>query len=129
MAFEDFKRILEQALWIGADDTIGAKGCGDGALGRLAIGEARDTEKGGFFLDATRISYDHEGGSDEGEKVEVGGGRQKPEPRPGNRTSFPDFELVGRSCDALEISRGAGMDWENDREGAGGPGGVAGRGG
>ena len=62
---------------IGADELICAFGNRNGALGVFAESEARDTESGGFFLNATGIGEDQRGLTEQAEKIEIADGRDQ----------------------------------------------------
>src|SRR5229473_327718 len=59
---------------IGANQQVCAFGDGDGALGVLTQGEARDAESGGFFLDAAGIGQDELRFAQKTEKIEIADG-------------------------------------------------------
>src|SRR5580704_3366048 len=62
---------------VGADKLICSFGNRDGALGVFAQGEARDTECGGFLLNAAGISEDQRGLAEQAEKIKIADGRNQ----------------------------------------------------
>lgn len=62
----------------GIKQAIGALGEGDGPLGVGAQGQAGDSEKGGFLLDASRIRNDQGGLGLEAEEIQVAEGFAEP---------------------------------------------------
>ena len=65
------ERLPDDHRWLRSDDSVGAMGHGDRALGGRPERQARNPEDRGLFLDAAGIGQDQASATHEGDEVEV----------------------------------------------------------